>query len=227
MLADAGINLDYAYAITGHAAQGATVDRAFVLGGDDLYREWGYTAMTRHREAATFYMVSPGSVARALPGLENEPDVLLEDVREGLSQSRRKTAALAIADDADRGRDVRERLDRLDRERSARRFWQRARRPNLDDLIERQREALDRCVTAPRVDSSPAPPARAPDPLMTAAMVVDPPPAIERRVGPRPSALGDREQWMRAVAHLVRSGSHELGPTGSERTMDRDTGLEL
>ena len=36
-----------------------------------------------------------------------------------------------------------------------------------------------------------------------------------------------KAQWMRAVAHLVRSGSHELGPTGSERTMDRDTGLEL
>jgi hypothetical protein len=58
-------------------------------------------------------------------------------------------------------------------------------------------------------------------------MVVDAPPAIERRIGPRPSAIGDREKWMRAIAHLVRSGSHELGPTAPERAMDRDTGLEL
>jgi hypothetical protein len=29
-------------ALTAHAAQGATVDRAFVLGSDELYREWGY-----------------------------------------------------------------------------------------------------------------------------------------------------------------------------------------
>ena len=31
--------------LTAHRAQGATVDRAFVLGSDELYREWGYTAL--------------------------------------------------------------------------------------------------------------------------------------------------------------------------------------
>jgi ATP-dependent exoDNAse (exonuclease V) alpha subunit len=59
--------LDHAYALTAHAAQGATVDRSFVLGSDELYREWGYTALSRHRDQARFYIVSPGSVERALP----------------------------------------------------------------------------------------------------------------------------------------------------------------
>jgi ATP-dependent exoDNAse (exonuclease V) alpha subunit len=34
-------HLDHGYAITAHRAQGATVDRAFVLDSDELYREWG------------------------------------------------------------------------------------------------------------------------------------------------------------------------------------------
>jgi ATP-dependent exoDNAse (exonuclease V) alpha subunit len=85
--------LDHGYALTAHAAQGATVDRAFVLGSDDLYREWGYTALSRHRHEARFYVVSPGSVERALPGLERQPDPIAEDVVEMLSPSRRKELA--------------------------------------------------------------------------------------------------------------------------------------
>ena len=42
--------LEHGYATTAHRAQGATVDRAFVLGSDELYREWGYTALSRHRD---------------------------------------------------------------------------------------------------------------------------------------------------------------------------------
>ncbi len=49
-------HLDHAYAITAHRAQGATVDRTFVLGSEELYREWGYTALSRHREEARFYV---------------------------------------------------------------------------------------------------------------------------------------------------------------------------
>ena len=48
---DAG-NLRHAYALTGHAAQGLTVNRAFVLGtGEARLREWGYVALSRARTA--------------------------------------------------------------------------------------------------------------------------------------------------------------------------------
>ena len=43
----------HGYAVTGHVAQGVTVDRAYVLASDGLYREWIYTAMSRGREATT------------------------------------------------------------------------------------------------------------------------------------------------------------------------------
>jgi ATP-dependent exoDNAse (exonuclease V) alpha subunit len=49
-------HLQHGYALTAHLAQGSTVDRAFVLGSDELYREWGYTALSRHRAEARFYV---------------------------------------------------------------------------------------------------------------------------------------------------------------------------
>ncbi|HWT95374.1 MAG TPA: MobF family relaxase [Solirubrobacteraceae bacterium] len=93
---DAG-HLDHGYAFTAHAAQGATVDRAFVLGSDDLYREWGYTALTRHRDEARFYLVSPSSTEQTLPGLKPEgdrEDPVLEELRDILGKSHQKTLAI-------------------------------------------------------------------------------------------------------------------------------------
>lgn len=88
--------LDHGYALTTHTAQGATVDRSFVLGSHELYREWGYTAMSRHRDQARFYVVSPGSVERALPGLEPDNDALAHDVAAMLTPSHSKDMALNV-----------------------------------------------------------------------------------------------------------------------------------
>ena len=47
----------HAYAVTGHAGQGVTVDRAFVLGsGETRLQEWGYVALSRARAATRLYV---------------------------------------------------------------------------------------------------------------------------------------------------------------------------
>ena len=58
-LAYAADHLDHAYALTGHAAQGATVERAFVLLQDEGHlREWGYVACSRARTETRLYLTA-------------------------------------------------------------------------------------------------------------------------------------------------------------------------
>ena len=49
-------HVDHGYAVTLHKAQGATVDRAFVLASGGMDRHLAYVGMTRHRETATLYV---------------------------------------------------------------------------------------------------------------------------------------------------------------------------
>ena len=49
--------IEHGYALTAHLAQGMTVDRAFVLGSETVYREWGYVAWSRARKGTRFYAV--------------------------------------------------------------------------------------------------------------------------------------------------------------------------
>lgn len=53
-------HLDHGYALTGHAAQGATVNRAFVLlRGEGALAEWTYVACSRAREETLLYGAAP------------------------------------------------------------------------------------------------------------------------------------------------------------------------
>jgi hypothetical protein len=140
-------DLQHGYAITAHVAQGATVDRAFVLGSDELYREWGYTALSRHRAEARFYV-------SAVPTFLNEPaeplrtpDDVTDVVMRMLDESRAEQLAhhgapnrelehARLAEIEDGLRADWQRRDRL-------RWHQRARRRRLDRAVDRgQRERL-------------------------------------------------------------------------------------
>ena len=52
-------HLTHGYAMTAYKAQGLTTGYAFVLGSDRLYREAGYTALSRATEATHLYHVAP------------------------------------------------------------------------------------------------------------------------------------------------------------------------
>jgi len=50
-------HLRHGYALTGHSAQGVTVERAFVLGsGGQRLQEWGYVALSRARKETRLYV---------------------------------------------------------------------------------------------------------------------------------------------------------------------------
>jgi conjugative relaxase-like TrwC/TraI family protein len=61
-------HLDHAYALTGHAAQGATVDHAYVLLRDHgALREWGYVALSRASAETHLYLAEPDAIERETP----------------------------------------------------------------------------------------------------------------------------------------------------------------
>ena len=87
--------VQHAYAITGHIAQGMTVERAFVLGSPDMYREWGYTAMSRGRCENRLYVVAPDDLERQeiAPADRRLPSAR-DSLEHALSTSRAHTVAL-------------------------------------------------------------------------------------------------------------------------------------
>ena len=216
-------SLAHGYALTAHAAQGATVDRAYVLGTDDLYQEWGYTALTRHRHEARFYVVSPGSVERAIPGLEPQPDPLTEDVAATLQRSGRKQTAHdlldragpnsryahdanAAADRADaRGDALQEKLDAV-------RPWQRSKSRELREAVEVQRRDAQQWreqpeAPAPITPAKPQREGRSIDPSELRTSLLANQPDLENTIGPRPTGLAGRDHWMRAATAAIH---HDL-----------------
>jgi ATP-dependent exoDNAse (exonuclease V) alpha subunit len=54
----------HGYAVTGHVAQGMTVDRTFVLAGPGISREWAYAALSRGRAENRIYAIGDAESAR-------------------------------------------------------------------------------------------------------------------------------------------------------------------
>lgn len=103
---DAG-HVGYGYSLTAHKSQGLTVDRAFVLGSDRMYREAGYVAMSRARDRSDLYQVAPPP-SRFEPAELPDPfrDLALQLTRSGaqtpaltdLTLDRRAIRDAALAD---------------------------------------------------------------------------------------------------------------------------------
>ena len=88
---DAG-GLDHAYAMTIHKAQGQTCDYAYVLGDEHLYREAGYSALTRGRHENHLYTAQPEPDAEAHH--DDEPDNGYATVLRTLDRSRQQELAI-------------------------------------------------------------------------------------------------------------------------------------
>jgi conjugative relaxase-like TrwC/TraI family protein len=154
-------DLDHAYALTGHAAQGATVERAFVLLPDQgALREWGYVVCSRASAETHVYLADrdtieretplrdpnrtapPERAARALERSSSEPLALDQ------SEEREDTAMRIIAQQHERLDQLRERTaERLagaERELKNVHWWNRASRAELEAQITRDGLALER-----------------------------------------------------------------------------------
>jgi ATP-dependent exoDNAse (exonuclease V) alpha subunit len=87
---DAG-HVAHSYATTIHKAQGATYDRAFLLGSDALYREAGYAALSRARHGTDLYLVDTHPAPGPQRHIPLEPTV---DLARQLLQSKAQHLAL-------------------------------------------------------------------------------------------------------------------------------------
>jgi conjugative relaxase-like TrwC/TraI family protein len=83
--------VDHAYATTAHSLQGATVQRSYILASQESYREWGYTAYSRHRHSASFY-ATRDAVADGPGGSEHSR------LASWMSRSRAQDLAQDVAD---------------------------------------------------------------------------------------------------------------------------------
>jgi conjugative relaxase-like TrwC/TraI family protein len=154
-------HLDYGYALTGHAAQGLTVDRAYVLLPDQgALQEWGYVACSRARLQTRLYFADRDLLERETP--LREPDRAASPERAARALERSSAEPLALDQRQHRGDTIlnfyaqqQEKLDR-DRERTTEQltsvrgeleqlhWWNRDRRSRLETDIAHHRRVLER-----------------------------------------------------------------------------------
>ncbi|MGH3051160.1 MAG: MobF family relaxase, partial [Gaiellaceae bacterium] len=156
-------HLDYGYALTGHAAQRLTVDRAYVhLHDQGALQEWGYVACSRARVQTRLYLADRDLLERETP--LRQPD--LAGPPERAARALERSSAEPLALDQRAGRDTilnfyaqqQQQLKR-DRERTtnqlaaARRELQQLHWWNRDRHAELETEIADRRGMLARADA--------------------------------------------------------------------------
>ncbi len=212
--------LDYGYAATVHKAQGATVERAFVLATPGMDRHLAYVAMTRHREGVEVYA-----------GRDDFKGY--DDLKERLSRARPKDSTLDYAQR--RGMEA-ARSRAAEEEQPMQRQRERTRRPEPEAKAQRQ----ERKAEAGRGD----PVARfkqAQQEFIQAAGMADFDPTAKARAGelreemkrasqeiardPARMRAAAREGIAPQVRNFVRQAERERGREKG-RGVGRDDGLE-
>ena len=152
---DAG-HLIHGYAITGHKAQGLTVDHTYTLGSPDLYREWGYVALSRGRHSNRLYLTGTTDLDDQLHRHHHEP---ADDPHRRLTAAlNRSRAHTPVADVADLGTRIR-RLEQHLRQPDVRHALDLdAHRQQLADRRDQQCRLAD--ATRRQLDELPATPRR-------------------------------------------------------------------
>jgi len=88
-------HLEHGYALTGHAAQGATVERAYVLLPDQgAIQEWGYVACTRARNETHLYLAEQDTIERETPLRDPDRTTAPERTASALERSAAEPLAL-------------------------------------------------------------------------------------------------------------------------------------
>jgi conjugative relaxase-like TrwC/TraI family protein len=91
-------HLEHGYALTGHASQGASVERAFVLvRAEGALAEWGYVAASRARTETRLYAVGPELLDDA--GLaRNDPEPAVRRLADALTRAGAEPSAVSRAE---------------------------------------------------------------------------------------------------------------------------------
>jgi Ti-type conjugative transfer relaxase TraA len=146
---DAG-HVTHGYAITGHKAQGLTVEHTYVLGSEALYREWGYVALSRGRQTNRLYQTALDQHLDEIHAHVHQPDDPHASLAARMTRTRaQQPLTPEIAELADRWRHLHARLHEPD---IARARTLAAQRGELARHREADVEQLDRLTR--RIDSS-------------------------------------------------------------------------
>jgi conjugative relaxase-like TrwC/TraI family protein len=97
--------LDHGYALTVHQAQGLTAERAYVAGGDALYREAGYVALSRARDRTELFLPETATYDDERERSHDSrqmPEDPLAALSRALARSRAQELAVDVADELTR-----------------------------------------------------------------------------------------------------------------------------